>query len=244
MWGGAVERGGAPNRVQSDAMTLPVIDIPRNIDIFKKSDGKDAGRDPEGRYASFDYCFNHFQSFRTKNAVSEIASQKNLETSCLQLGFYLASWGMLRGSSFLLQKSIKFYERLINDIAKFNPTVWNIDVDRYQEDATVLLLLECKEMIATALGLPNRASDTLITKIMLGIFGNVPAFDTFFCTGFGVGAFGMKSLAKISAFYQANKSEIDSQRIATFEFLSGKESEIFYSKAKIIDMVGVIEGDK
>ena len=225
-------------------MIPPVIDIPRNLDIFKKSDGKYGGRDPEGRYASFDYCFNYFQSFRRRNAVSGIALRENLETSCLQLGFYLASWGMLRGRSFLLQKSSKFYERLIEDIATFDPAIWDIDVDRYQDDATVLLLLKCKETIATSLGLPNRASDTLITKIMLGIFGNVPAFDRFFCTGFGVGAFGQKSLAKVSAFYEVNKSEIDGQRIPTFDFLSGKETQIFYSKAKIIDMVGVIQGEK
>jgi len=225
-------------------MILPIIDIPRNLDIFKKSDGKYSGRDPEGRYASFDYCFNYFQSFRRRNAIAGIASGENVETSCLQLGFYLASWGMLRGSSFLLQKSSKFYQRLIEDIATFDPAIWDIDVDRYQDDATIRLLLKCKEMIATSLGPTNRASETLITKIMLGIFGNVPAFDTFFCTGFGVNAFGQKSLAKISAFYQDNKSEIDGQRIPTFEFLSGKETEILYSKAKIIDMVGVIEGDK
>lgn len=56
-------------------------------------------RKPELRYASYDYCFNYFQSFYNNGTVVELASEANLQMSCLQLGFYLASWGMLRGSS-------------------------------------------------------------------------------------------------------------------------------------------------
>ncbi len=54
---------------------------------------------PDDRYTSFDYCYNYF---RTTNDLNQ-----DIEKSCLVLGFYLASWGMFRGSSFLLQHSIK-----------------------------------------------------------------------------------------------------------------------------------------
>ena len=57
---------------------------------------------PDDRYISFDYCYNYF---RTTNDLTQ-----DIEKSCLVLGFYLASWGMFRGSSFLLQKSIKHFE--------------------------------------------------------------------------------------------------------------------------------------
>jgi len=57
---------------------------------------------PDDRYTSFDYCYNYF---RTTNDLTQ-----DIEKSCLVLGFYLASWGMFRGSSFLLQKSIKHFE--------------------------------------------------------------------------------------------------------------------------------------
>lgn len=53
---------------------------------------------PNERYTSFDYCYNYFL---TTNDL-----EKDIERSCLTLGFYLASWGMFRGSSFLLQKSL------------------------------------------------------------------------------------------------------------------------------------------
>lgn len=49
-------------------------------------------------------------------------------------------------------------------------------------------LLELGSQIRAAF--PDGATDTLVTKIMLGVFGSVPAFDTNFKTGFGVYAFG------------------------------------------------------
>lgn len=55
---------------------------------------------PNQRYSSFDYCYNYFYSFYKVNKISELANEKNLQNSCLQLGFYLASWGMFRPSSF------------------------------------------------------------------------------------------------------------------------------------------------
>jgi|GEM_PF-6341616 len=52
--------------------------------------------------------------------------------------------------------------------------------------------------------LPDGASDILVTKIMLGTFGCVPAFDTHFKKGFGVSTFGSRALRKVGEFYKAN----------------------------------------
>jgi hypothetical protein len=52
-------------------------------------------RGPNARYTSFDYCFNHFQQHRT--AVAAWGEPAGMEASCLHLGCYLASWGMLPG---------------------------------------------------------------------------------------------------------------------------------------------------
>ncbi len=48
-------------------------------------------RNPTARYTSFDYCFNYFQSFRERGDESAIAAEASIETSCMQLGFYLVS---------------------------------------------------------------------------------------------------------------------------------------------------------
>ncbi len=86
---------------------------------------------PLERYASFDYCYNYFQTFYENNEVDRIASKENMQSSCIQLGFYLASWGMYRGSSFLLKKSAKCFEPVIQKISTFNNNIWEIDVDKY-----------------------------------------------------------------------------------------------------------------
>ena len=41
---------------------------------------------------------------------------------------------MLRGSSFLLEKSVKFYEPLIEGIATFDNRAWAVDADSYGDD--------------------------------------------------------------------------------------------------------------
>lgn len=94
------------------------MDISGNIKLFRDGSGKSGGRKPQERYASFDYCYNYFQSFRESGNISDLKNSQNIQTSCLHLGFYLASWGMLRGSSFLLEKSAKFYQPLIETVAE------------------------------------------------------------------------------------------------------------------------------
>jgi hypothetical protein len=69
-------------------------------------------RNRNHRYASFDYCYNYFYSFYSAGKINSIADENNIEMSCLQLGFYLASWGMLRASSIRLQRSINYYSPL------------------------------------------------------------------------------------------------------------------------------------
>jgi len=180
--------------------------------------------------------------FREQDKQSELASPENLQESCLQLGFYLASWGMLRGSSFLLGKSVKVYEPLIKSIANANPVLWNIDANCYTPE-NIKEILEFRKTVVQSLdgGYP---SDILVTKIMLGVFGNVPAFDSFFKKGFGVSTFGKYALEKVSAFYQEHSSVIENSRLATIDFLTGQPTSRLYTRAKVIDMIFFIEGSK
>lgn len=207
---------------------------------------KDEGRHPMARYASFDYCFNYFQGFKNKK---DIASKENIQNSCLHLAFYLASWGMLRGSSFLLQKSIKFYEPLIEYISQKDEDFWKIDVDNYNKNDNLEKLITCYKDIKEKLKdekSKNRASDTLITKIMLGVFGNVPAFDNYFKVGSSLGIFNKRTLKQIIIFYNTNNYKDiisgEAKKVKTFEYYDGIKSKRQYTKAKIIDMIFFIEG--
>ena len=138
------------------------------------------GRKPNARYSSFDYCFNYFQAFRESGDTAAVANPKNIQQSCLQLGFYLASWGMLRGSSDLLQRSVRHLMPVVRAIADADTTLWEIDAHDYTE-ANIERLVEQAEILRRANG---SMSDTLVTKVMLGVFGSVPAFDTNVGRGF------------------------------------------------------------
>lgn len=56
-------------------------------------------KDSHGRYLSWCHCYNAFKENRSNR------DEKTVDYLALHLAFYLASWGMYRGSSFLLQKA-------------------------------------------------------------------------------------------------------------------------------------------
>jgi hypothetical protein len=76
-------------------------DIAEVINTFKTK------HNSNDRYASFDYSYNYFHPSNKHNLIGD------MEKSCLSLGFYLASWGMFRGSSFMLEKSSKNFVPVI-----------------------------------------------------------------------------------------------------------------------------------
>ena len=196
-------------------------------------------RSPTARYASFDYCFNYFQGFRERGETAAIAAKDNLQLSCLQLGFYLASWGMFRGSTDLLQRSAKQLVPLIEAIAAAPSDIWAIDADCYGADEWAALR-DFASQIRVAL--PGATSDILVTKIMLGVFGNVPAFDTYFKKGSGLSLYGHGALRRVERFYSENADIIDRYRVPTLDFNAGTPLSRTYTRAKVIDMIFFIEG--
>lgn len=199
-------------------------------------------REHERRYASFDYCFGYFQSFRRQGRLMRLVEGDNLRRSCVELGFYLASWGMLRGSSDLLNKSIYFLRPLVQAIASAPPEVWDLDVDKYGDSPWDGIFKRERKRIVDALGnLRNKDSQILVTKIMLGVYGNVPAFDEYFTAGLNVSTFGPNALGLVRDYYAENKSWLDSVEVRVLGF-SGDEPQLVYPKAKLIDMIFFMKG--
>lgn len=200
-------------------------------------------RKPNERFSSFDYCYNYFHNFYEQDKISELSNDNNLQTSCMQLGFYLASWGMFRPTSFLINKSAKHFTKLIHKISLMEPSLWEIDVDNYY-DENINWLIEIKKDLCETLKTERIPTETLISKIMLGVFGNVPAFDTYFkASCIGTRKFDVNSLFKIQEFYNANKSDFDSFNIKTIDF-KGQNTNKKYTIAKLIDMYGFIDGQE
>ncbi len=233
-------------------MTIP-NNISGPINEFRKD-----GNNAQHRYRSFDYCYNYFHP----KSGNKVAHKNNIEKSCAMLGFYLASWGMLRGSSFTLSKSIKHYEPLIIYISQRPSSLWDIDVDSYKENSGLIIKTynEIKKRVVEKDAKGNyKRHLTLVTKIMLGVFGIIPAYDDLFCSTFkeifnercsfsvfnksSSSSSSSSSLVCINDFYIANKETIDSfqKEIFTRSF-GGEKTALHYTKAKIIDMYAFQKG--
>ena len=118
------------------------------------------------REKSWNYCYEVFETIKDPNP--------NIDYLCLHLAFYLASWGMYRGSTFLFRNDYKVHEDVVREIIKHKdlrgqiPTEENIDS-----------IIELINFIKTAYGKHNHPTNTLITKIILGTLACVPAYDTY-----------------------------------------------------------------
>jgi hypothetical protein len=218
------------------------VDIESNIKRFM------GDRTPEQRYASFDYCFNYFQSFRESGSIADIAAPENMLYSCLQLGFYLASWGMFRASSDLPNRSLKQFEPIVRLIATTSNDIWTIDAHSYSQPV-------CGKLINTASAIRKALrpaggdlpTETLATKVMLGVFGNVPAFDSRVVAGLRktpnlMGRFGVRALRAINRFYDEHHEVIERNRVHTLDFATGHPTPRRYTRAKVIDEIFFIEG--
>lgn len=198
-------------------------------------------QDPSARYASFDYCFNYFRSHYETWRVQGLSDPAAMQTSCVQLGFYLASWGMFRGSTTLLTRSAHCFRPVIEAIVAAPAIAWKADVADYDSETIEELI-----RIGRGLGrvLPGGHSDILVTKTMLGVFGCVPAFDSYFRRGIGTSGFRPAGMRKVHDYWERNAELIEQHRVATMDFDTGAPTERRYTQAKVIDMIFFIEGGK
>lgn len=193
------------------------------------------------RDASYDFCYLYFQ--RNKGKLGG----QNMACSCMHLWSYLASWGMLRNSPLLqlspaaLKPLIAYFDRNAKSV------VWNADVDSYCMYKTDILNAynDIFKVLTTIFG-GKKPRITLVTKIMLGVFGCVPAIDAYFYKTFhllygGFGRFTLKELDAIEDFYKKHQTIIDKMFIPVIDF-GGNPQKHCYKKAKLIDMFGFAVG--
>lgn len=185
---------------------------------------KEIEQEKHHRYKSWEHCFLAFQEKNDKNTLS------------LHLGFYLASWGMYRGSSMLLNRDYKVHENAVKILSlnKYKPLHCSNTQDVSNEN--ISLIIELKDELSIHYK-ENGVSptDTLISKIMLGTFGCVPAYDRFFNKGLklhGINAqFNESSLNQLFDFVTNNSTLItEAQKEIT------KSSSVYYPIMKLVDM--------
>lgn len=138
------------------------------------------------RYRSWEHCYGYFHKFTPK----EIAGSREL--GALQLGFYLASWGMYRGSSFLLQYDYTVHLGVIDQlVAPQFAVLWEQEFGASNDDSRLVgIIVDAVNAVREAYrpfapaAESRQASETLVTKVILGTFGCLPACDRYFIEGF------------------------------------------------------------
>lgn len=196
------------------------------------------------RYRSWEHCYSYFS-----RSICDIDE----EEACLHLSFYLASWGMYRGSSFLLWKDYLIHLEVVNKILEYKK-LQNLDFATCNIEATAKEMFdlifwiknwysknigEIKEFKNKKSGAAKKinVSNTLVTKILLGTLGCIPAYDIYFVRGLQYEALDTKltsnNFIKIVKFYQQNKDAFDA---AQKKILESDDTAVQYPIMKLIDM--------
>ena len=186
--------------------------------------------DPHHRYLSWEYCHEAFRLNRRPQIDATI------DYLCLHLAWYLASWGMLR-NSFLMQKDYKIHADVVRLI--YQPEwndLWDLSPEKLSQEYYADRIMKLSESIteayvASGAGIPT---DTLLTKILLGTVGCVPAYDRYFKkaladTGAAPQVFSAKSIRTLGNLYLDHEDEFE-------KFRKHCGSRIEYPAAKILDM--------
>jgi hypothetical protein len=186
------------------------------------------------RYKSWDNCHEAFNS----NPKAE-----NLD---LHLAFYLASWGMYRGSSGLLQLNHKVHEGAVKIIMYEEHQKLRCYDAKEVSKENIDAIIKLKNDLANYYGRKEylkgiekkkvSATDTLLSKIMLGTLGCVPAYDRYFIDGLKAVemkycAFNKESLDELFRFIGDNKEDIEAAQ-NDIKLKTGNH----YPLMKIVDM--------
>ena len=194
------------------------------VDLIIKSSTEfynDLKVDENGRYRSWEHCYSHFIKARGSQEI-------DYDYLSLQLVFYLASWGMYRGSSFLLQKDYKVHIPVVEELLSEKYDVLaGIESVSFREKSNHQLLLDINSFLGQYYDkirrevkeqeLKNQLSFTLITKILMGTLGCVPAYDRYFIAGIknqkvATGNYNLKSIMQLVDFYEKNSARFEPVR--------------------------------
>ena len=199
----------------------------------------DARANENGRSRSWEHCYRVFRDARTDPSP-------DYDHLSLHLAFYLASWGMYRGSSFLLQKDYKVLSPIVEEVLKPEyDCLFGVACVGLREDEVQDRLEELSDYIAAHFRpirdevagreVVSSVSPVLITKILMGTLGCVPAYDRFF--GIGAKYLGLekdtyqeKSLDELADFYEAHNDRLEEARRGM------RVGDLIYPQLKLLDM--------
>ena len=199
----------------------------------------DVRRDENRRSRSWEHCYRVFRDART-------APSPDCDYLSLHLAFYLASWGMYRGSSFLLQKDYKVLSPIVEEVLKPEyDCLFGVACVRLREPEVQARLTKVYDCIAdyfrpirdevAGREVFSSVSPVLITKILMGTLGCVPAYDRFFQDGVATykvrtREYSLKSVLRLVDFYEEHNDRLEEARRAM------QIDDLSYPQMKLLDM--------
>ena len=199
----------------------------------------DARANENGRSRSWEHCYRVFRDARTDPSP-------DYDFLSLHLAFYLASWGMYRGSSFLLQKDYKVLSPIVEKVLKpeydclFGVACADLRQPGVQGSLEKLYKYIAKHFRPIRNEVAGRVvesqvSPVLITKILMGTLGCVPAYDRFFQDGVATykvttQEYSLKSVRKLADFYEAHNDRLEEARRGM------RTEDLVYPQMKLLDM--------
>ena len=201
---------------------------------------EDARANENGRSRSWEHCYRVFRDARTD-------SSPDYDYLSLHLAFYLASWGMYRGSSFLLQKDYKVLVPIVEEVLKPEyDCLFGVACTDLREPDVQGRLEKLNKYIAEYYFRPIRdkvagrevassVSPVLVTKILMGTLGCVPAYDRFFQDGVATykvttQEYSLESVRKLAKFYEAHNDRLEEARRGM------QTDDLIYPQMKLLDM--------
>lgn len=200
---------------------------------------EDARATENGRSRSWEHCYRVFRDARTDPSP-------DYDYLSLHLAFYLASWGMYRGSSFLLQKDYKVLTPVVEEVLKpeydclFGVACADLRKLEVQKRFAKLYedIVEYFDPIRDEVAgreVPTPVSPVLITKILMGTLGCVPAYDRFLVDGIKkykvtTQEYSLDSVIRLVDFYEEHNDRLEEAR-------RGMQSDdLIYPQMKLLDM--------
>jgi hypothetical protein len=198
-------------------------------------------KDPNDRFRSWEHCYKRFYDVR-------ISQNGNVDYDnlSLHLAFYLASWGMYRGSSFLLKKDYRIHIPVVKILLQQQyKCLYDIECIELKKTEVQNKLRELEMSIKNEYAVIRKSvkktdvqkdvSNTLITKILMGTLGCVPAYDRYFVDGVKAlkvttGTYSKESLIGLVDFYKENQDRFEEARK---NFWIG---DLQYPQMKVLDM--------
>lgn len=179
------------------------------------------------RFASWDYCYGLAQCMYARK---KDLTDSDYDYMALNLAFYLASWGMYRGSSFLLNKSYKIHiepvKRIFSKDELWRGCLSSSELTAFGKELATAYGLGDETSVSDDI-IPSNMTDTLFTKILLGLTGNVIAYDRYCKTALSFLGCGK------NFFRTSRDTSWDRLRNDGFETLAKKLSDVKASYPKV-----------